>query len=129
MDYQEGTGKEDTESGHRDEQWKHATEKAKRSRKQRTPKSTEYHNHEQKRSSAHRAPAVVPPDCSDAGLVVGVTALVVTIALAVLTAHTIYEHHVQGVGNTSLALKDVSNFSWGSCREPEPHIERRIKFV
>ncbi len=73
-----------------------------------------YHNHEQTRGSSPCTPPAVPAGCSDAGLIVGVIALVITIALTAFTAHTTYKHHVQAANlqkfETAIGQSDADKF-------------------
>ncbi len=64
-----------------------------------------YHNYEQARGTNPRTSPVMPSDCPDAGLIIGVVALVITLALALLMAHTTYEQHAQTANLQK--LKDV----------------------
>ncbi len=73
-----------------------------------------YHNHEQTRSTDSRTPSVVPSDCPDAGLIIGVVALVITLTLAILMAHTTYEQHAQNSNlrklETAIGQSDADKF-------------------
>ncbi len=86
-----------------------------------------YHNFQQARSANSRVPPVMPSDCADAGLIIGVVALVLTLAIALLTAHTTYEQHVHTAHLQR--LKDVIGQSDADKFKEYRALEDQVRFA
>ncbi len=86
-----------------------------------------YHNFEQARSPNSHVSPIVPSDCSDAGLIIGAVALVITLVIALLTAHTTYEQHAQ-IANLQ-KLKDVIGQSDADKFREYRALEDQVQFA